>query len=248
METSELYLSVIIPFYNDERKAHNLEIVSAYLKKQAFSYEIIAVSDGSKDKTVELIRNMMPQIPNLRVIDRKENMGKGYTVREGMLSAKGKVRLFMDSDNGTDISNFDKMRPLFDKGYDVVISSRDKKDVAGAGQAHPQPWVKRQLGNMGNLYIQIMAVWGIWDTQNGFKAFRDYAAEKIFKISKINRWTFDVEVLALARKFNYKIGIIPIMWNDDPDSRVNLWGYIKSLLEVTKLRWNLIRGEYDQEN
>ncbi len=246
MEKSEIYLSVIIPFYNDEKKIHNLEAVSGHLKKQAYSYEILAVSDGSTDKTVEMLRNMMPQIPNLRIIDRKENKGKGYTVREGMLAAKGKVRLFTDSDNGTDISNFDKMRPLFDQGYDVVISSRDKKDAPGAGQKFPQPWFKRQLGNMANLYIQIVAgLWGIWDTQNGFKAFRDYAAERIFKISKIDRWTFDVEVLSLAKKFSYKIGVIPIQWVNDPDSRVNIIGYIKSLFDVAGLRWNLMRGKYN---
>jgi dolichyl-phosphate beta-glucosyltransferase len=154
----------------------------------------------------------------------------------------------MDSDNGTDISNFEKMRPLFDKGYDVVISSRDRKDAEGAGQLHPQPWLKRQMGNMGNLYIQIVAgLWGIWDTQNGFKAFRDYAAERIFKLSKINRWTFDVEVLALSKKFNYKIGVVGIMWVDDPDSRVNLWGYVKSLLDVARFKWSLVRGRYDEK-
>lgn len=248
MEKSEIYLSVIVPFYNDEKKVHNMETISAYLQKQAFSYEIIAVSDGSQDKTVEMLRNMAPQVPNLKVIDRKENHGKGYTVREGMMAAKGKIRLFTDSDNGTDISNFEKMRPLFDQGYDVVISSRDKKDAPGAGQLHPQPWLKRQMGNMGNLYIQIVAgLWGIWDTQNGFKAFRDHAAERIFKVSKIDRWTFDVEVLTLAKRFGYKIGIIPIMWTDDPDTRVNLWGYIKSLLDVAKFRWNIIRGKYNEE-
>lgn len=248
MEKSEIYLSVIVPYYNDEKKVHHMEVISAYLKKQAFTYEIIAVNDGSRDRTAEMLKNLMPQVPNLKVIGEEENHGKGYVVRKGMLAAKGKIRLFMDSDNGTDISNFDKMRPLFDKGYDVVISSRDEKDAPGAGQKFPQPWHKRQMGNMGNLYIQIVAgLWGVWDTQNGFKAFRDHAAERIFKISKINRWTFDVEVLALAKRFGYKISIIPVQWINDPDSRVNLLGYIKSLLEVAKFRWGLIRGKYDEQ-
>lgn len=246
--TSEIYLSVVIPLYNEERRLQNLEKISEYLRKQAFSYEIILVSDGSKDRTVEVAQKMSVSIPNVKIIDRKENRGKGYTVREGMLSAKGKIRLFTDIDNSTDISYFDKMRPLFDQGYDVVISSRDEKDAKGAGQKFPQPWAKRQMGNMGNLYIQIVAgLWGIWDTQNGFKAFRDYAAERIFKLSKIDRWTFDVEVLALSKKFNYKLGIIPVMWINDADSRVKLLGYIKSLLEVAKFRLDLMRGKYEEE-
>ncbi len=247
MNNSETYLSVIVSLYNEEKRAEKgLKIFSSYLQKQPYSYEIIAVNDGSKDKTADVVRDLQTSIPNLRLIDRKNNMGKGYGIKEGMLAAKGKIRLFTDIDNGTDISYFEKMRPLFDKGYDIVISTRDSKDAPGAGQDVPQPWHKRLMGNMGNLYIQIMAVPGIWDTQNGFKALRDYAAEKIFKLITINRWTFDVEVLALARKFNYKIGIIPIHWVNDPDTRVKITGYIKSLLEVSKIRWNLVRGVYNK--
>ena len=90
-----------------------------------------------------------------------------------------------------------------------------------------------------------MAVPGIWDTQNGFKAFRDYAAEKIFKLAKINRWAFDVEALALARKLDYKIAIIPIHWINDPKSHVSLMGYFRTLWEVLKIRWNLNRNKYE---
>lgn len=241
----QVYLSVIIPAYNEENRiAESLKKFSSYLQKQPYSYEILVVVDGAKDNTANIVSGLKNEIPNLEVIDRKENKGKGYSVRQGMLEAKGEIKLFTDADNSTDISYFEKMQPLFEQDYDIVISTRDSKDASGAGQKVPQPFLKRMLGNMGNLYIQILAVPGIWDTQNGFKAFTKESAKNIFSCSKIDRWAFDVEALALARKFGYKIGIIPIQWINDTASHVKLSGYIKSLLEVFKVRWWLITGKY----
>ncbi|MCX6731590.1 MAG: glycosyltransferase family 2 protein [Candidatus Parcubacteria bacterium] len=242
---TDIYLSVIVPAYNEEERiVKTLETISSYLQKQPYSWEVLVVNDGSRDNTANVIRSFALRVSNLRLIDRKENKGKGYTVRQGILEAKGRIRLFTDADNSTDISYFEAMRPFFDKGYDIVISTRDSKDAEGAGQEVFQPWHKRMMGNLGNLYIQFMAVPGIWDTQNGFKAFRDYAAEKIFRVAKINRWAFDVEALALARKLDYKIAVIPIHWVNDPKSHVSLTGYFMTLWEVLKIRWNLNRNKY----
>lgn len=246
MDKEDIFLSVIIPAYNEEKRiVKTLRAISSYLENQSYSYEIIIVSDGAEDDTAEAVQKAGPTIPKIRLIDRKENKGKGYTVREGMLSAQGKIRLFTDADNSTDISNFEKMRPLFDKGYDVVISTRHPKDAKGARQEVSQSWYKRLMGIIGNLYIQMMAVPGIWDTQNGFKAFRNCAAQKIFSRTKINRWAFDVEALNLARKFKYKIGIIPIHWKNDPSSQVSLAAYFKFLIDILRMRWNLMRKKYD---
>src|SRR3989344_2367285 len=165
MPKLDVYLSVIIPAYNEaERLPKTLRRFQEYFSAQPYSYEILVVSDGSKDRTADIVGSMEGEIKNIRFIDRKKNMGKGYSVREGMLAAYGKIRLFADADNATDISHFDKMRPLFDEGYDLVICSRDPKDAPGARQAVPQRRWKRFLGNLGNLYIQFMAVRGIWDT------------------------------------------------------------------------------------
>jgi len=244
MPKPDIYLSVIVPAYNEaEKLPKTLKRFQEYLFQQAYSYEIIVVNDGARDNTADVVRNMERDIKNLRFIDRKKNMGKGYTVREGMLQASGKIRLFMDADNGTDISHFEKMRPFFDKGYDLVISSRDPRDTPG-GEEEKQPLWRRAFGNIGNIIIRFMAVPGIWDTQNGFKAFRDHAAEKIFRLAKIDRWLFDVEILALAKRLNYKIGIIPAHWINDPRSFVKLSSYLRSLWEVLKIRWNLSMGRY----
>ncbi len=240
MPKPDIYLSVIIPAYNEaERLPKTLRRFNEYFAAQAYNYEILIVNDGSRDDTGAVAKKMMGEIKNLRLIDRKRNMGKGYSVREGMLAAYGKIRLFADADNATDISHFDKMRPFFDGGYEVVICSRDSKDASGAKQAVAQAWWKRLLGNMGNLYIQWMAVPGIWDTQCGFKAFRDFAAEKIFSAAKINRWAFDVEALALAKRLGYKIGIIPANWINDPRSTVKASSYFRTLWEVFKIRRSL---------
>ena len=235
MSQADIFLSVIMPAYNEEDRINRtLERFHEYLSSQPFSYEIIVVNDGSHDKTLEVVEQIRAGVANLLVIGRKQNKGKGFSVREGMLKARGKIKLFADADNATDISHFE-MRSLFDRGYDVVIASRDNKDASGAKQAVPQPWHKRMLGNLGNLYIQKLAVKGIWDTQCGFKAFRGYAADKIFSSLKTDGWMFDVEALALARKFNFKIGIIPANWINDPKTHVKLLSYLKSLWEVFKI-------------
>lgn len=232
----DIFLSVIVPVYNEEdRIAKTLRRFQDYFSIQPYNYEIIIVNDGSRDKTAKIVEHMRPEIANLQIIDRKQNKGKGFSVKEGMLKSQGKIRLFADADNATDISHFDKMRPLFDMGYDIVICSRDEKDASGAKQTVGQPWYKRVLGNLGNLYIQRLVIKGIWDTQCGFKAFRNYAAEKIFSVSKVNGWMFDVEVLALARKLDFKISIIPANWVNDPKTHVKFSSYLKSLWEVFKI-------------
>jgi len=243
---NQIYLSVIIPAYNEEKTISNTLLdIDNYLSKQDFTSEIVVVSDGSKDKTAQVVNNLTKLINNLRLIDNQENHGKGWVVRQGMLEAKGKYRLFMDADNATTVDHFDKIRPFLNKGYEIVIGSREKKDAPGAKQAVPQTFIKRHLGNMGNLLIQLLAVPGIWDTQCGFKVFRSDVAENIFKRCKMDRWALDIEALALAKKFKYKIGIIPVYWINNPESRVGIKGYFITFRELFKIKWNLIRGKYD---
>ena len=244
----KIYLSVVIPAYNEEKSIGNtLLAIDHYLSKQDYSYEIIVVNDGSKDKTAQIAEKFSGLVKNLRLIDNKENHGKGWVVRRGMLEAKGEIRLFTDADNATTIDHFEKMMPLFKEGKQVVIGSRDKKDAKGAKQAVPQSFLKRQLGNFGNILIQLVAVPGIWDTQCGFKAFVAKAAEDIFSRCKINRWGFDIEAMALTRKLNYRLGIIPVYWINNPNSSVSWKGYLNTFRELFKIKWNLIRKKYAQK-
>ncbi len=238
-----MYLSIIIPAYNEaSRLPKTLREVDKYLSTQNYEYEIIVVNDGSKDKTAEVVKDLMLEIKNLKLIDNKENHGKGYVVRQGMLQAKGDYRIFTDADNSTSIEQIEKMLPEFKNGYDVVIGSRD---IKGAVIAVPQPWWRRKLGDIFNLIVQVIAgLWGIWDTQCGFKGFSKEAVENIFPKCRINRWAFDVEVLVIAKRLGYKIKEIPVTWINSPETKVRFKGMVKMLFEVIQVRWNIIICRY----
>jgi len=244
-DQTPLRLSVVIPAYNEaERISTTLLSIDKYLSTQEYAYEILVVIDGAKDNTEQVVGELAKTVENLRVVSNKQNHGKGFVVRQGMLEAKGTWRLFMDADGATPISFVEDMWPLADRGYKVIISSRDSKDAPGARQVVKQPLVKRLMGNMANILIQVVGVWGIWDTQNGFKMFHEEAATRVFSVARIDRWGFDIEALALARKFGYRIGIVAVEWKNDPRSHVTLGGYINTFVELFKVRFNLLRGVY----
>lgn len=239
------YLSIIVPAYNEAtRLPRILHRIQEYLPRSSVSAEIIVVLDGPTDATLDVARAATRDVPQVRIIDRKVNRGKGYTVKEGMLAARGEIRLFTDADNSTDIAHFDKMLPLFEQGCDVVIASRNPADALGADQVVSQAWYKRALGRVGNRIVQLAAVPGIWDTQCGFKAFRAEAAERIFSQTTIDRWGFDIEVLALAQRMGYKIGIVPAGWINDDRSHVKPVNYLHVLGDTFTVRRNLLTGKY----
>jgi glycosyltransferase involved in cell wall biosynthesis len=245
MTTSKLDLSIIVPAYNEAaRLPTTLKRFHAYLANKDLSYEIIVVLDGCTDNTREILRGLQGAITNLRILDRSENRGKGYTTRQGMLAATGRIRLFADADNSTDIAHFDQMMPLFDNGYDLVIASRNSNDAPQALQAVPQALYKRFFGRAGNVIVQILAVPGIWDTQCGFKAFRADVAERLFSSVTIEGWGFDIEVLALARALRYRVGIIPANWANDERSHFGSLDYLRVLGETLKIRHNFIMRKY----
>lgn len=240
----EVRLSVIIPAYNEERRLpRTLAEIDKYLRKQNYNYEIIVVNDGSKDRTAEVVRELFLGIRNLKLIDNKENHGKGWVVRQGMLQAQGEYRLFSDADNSTSIDQVEKMWPEFKNGHEVIIGSRD---IKGAVLPVPQGKMRILLGNTFNLIVQAVAgLWGIWDTQCGFKGFTRKAAESIFPKCQIDRFAFDVEALVLAKRLGLKIKEIPITWINDPESRVKFKNMVKMLIEVFQIKWNLIIKRYN---
>jgi len=238
-------LSVIIPAYNEEKRIEKtLKEIDVYLSRQNFDYEILVVDNGSKDRTREIVRELQGgRIKGLRLIERNSG-GKGKAVSAGMLEAIGDFRIFTDADNSTSIDQIEKMWPEFQNGYNVVIGSRD---IKGAVLNPPQPWIRQiLLGEGFKLYRKIIiGLWGIEDTQCGFKGFTGKAAEEIFPKSKIGHFAFDPEILVLAQKFGYKIKEIPTIWKNDLDSKVKLGSIIKMALDLIKIKWNLITKKYN---
>ncbi len=235
------YLSVIIPVRNEAKRMPNTLIdIDKHLSKVPFEYEILIIENGSQDATFEIAKRFAEFIKNIRII-RNSRGGKGLAVQRGMLEAKGKIRLFTDADNSTTIDHFFAMEQYFKEGYDIVIGSRD---VEGAKLVPPQPWYKQVLGNIGNLIIQILLLPGIPDTQCGFKAFTERAATEIFPRMTVERWGFDFEVLAIGKLLGFKTKQIPVTWVNDIRSGVSASAYAKTLLEVLKVKWQLMRGVY----
>ncbi len=242
----EPYLSIIIPAYNEEKMiGDTLVDVYQFLLKQKYSYEILVVNDGSVDKTAEIVKTKKQVMDNLHLITNDVNQGKGYTVIRGAKNARGKFVLFMDADNATKIDDINKLLPWFEKGYEIVIGSRALKDSVIKVQ---QPLIRRILGKGGNFVIQSMILWGIKDTQCGFKCFTNEAAKAIFPKQRIQGWVFDMETLAIGKKFGYKIKEVGITWTDIPNTKMSLVKvYARSLIDVLKVRWNLVVGKYEKE-
>lgn len=242
------YLSVIIPAYKEkDRIGEHLLSIEKYLQPKGWEYEVIVITDGSPDETAQVAKSYADQVSHLRVIENKENHGKGYVVRQGLLEAKGKYRLFTDADGATAIDHLDTFLPQLEKeGYGVVIGSRDLKETTIEVQ---EPWYRVFSGNMGNWAIQIvLGLWGFFDTQCGFKIMTAEAAEQVAGRMVVDRFGFDFELLVLAKKLGFKIKQMPVRWvHENEGSTVKLFGpngYFRVLRDLFLTRLRLMTGRY----
>lgn len=246
MSDEKPYLSVIIPSYREaDRIGKNLLEIQEYLSKRSYSYEILVVTDGSPDNTPEMARSFMDKVKNLRVIENKENHGKGYVVRQGLLESKGELRLFLDADGSTSIKHLDSFIPEFEKGNDVVIGSRD---IKGAFIQIHQPKYREIMGDMGNWAIRIvLGLWSYPDTQCGFKMLNAKTAEAVASRMVVDRFGFDFELIILAKRLGFKIKQMPVRWLNEEGSSVGLTGpngFIQVLIDLFKTRLRLWAGRY----
>jgi len=239
-----IYLSVVIPAYNEEKRIANTVMeIRNYLARQGFSFEIIVVNDGSKDKTAEVVEEMCDSIPNLHLIDNEKNQGKGGVVKQGMLAAHGEYRLYVDADNAIKIDHLEDFW-LYKKDYDVVIGSIEvkgsvkKEEYVGFSKIY-----RNILGKLSKYLVRVLTVWEIHDTQRAFKLFKAEVAEKIFSKQTIMRWGFDIEVLVIAKKLGYKIKELPVKW-ENPPGRVTFLSYLNTLRELFIIKFNSISGKY----
>lgn len=237
------YLSVIIPAYKEEHRiGKTLLVLNEYFGRQNYTYELIVVNDGSSDKTAEVVISFQDKVKNLKLLDNKENHGKGYVTRQGMLSAKGEYRIYIDADNAISIEQIESFWPWLKEGFDIIIGSIE---VEGAKIEEHAAWYRRALGRWAKYLIRALTIWEIHDTQRAFKLFPAKVAEEIFSRQTITRWSFDVEILVLAKKLGYKIKELPVAWINPGESKINISSYFNALKELLKIKWNLIMGKYN---
>ncbi len=236
------YLSVVIPAYNEEKRLPpTLDDVVKYLRQQKFEWEVLVVNDGSQDKTAEVVKKFSKKEARVKLIDNRVNQGKGAVVKQGMLLAQGEWRLFMDADNSTPISEVEEFWP-HTKDYEVIIGSRY---VKGSKITERQPFIRRFISRAGNILIQLLILPGIRDTQCGFKMFSARAAEAIFPRQRFMRWSFDMEILAIAKRLGFKIKEVPVVWRNAPQSKLKAAkAALRTLKDLLLIRWNLTIGRY----
>jgi len=234
------FLSIIIPAYNEEKRLPDtLEQVFDFLKKQSFTSEVIVVENGSTDKTFEIAQGFMEQYNNLCVI--QSERGKGAAVRRGMLEAKGIYRFMCDADLSMPVEEITKFIPPAVNNFDITIASREAN---GAVRYNEPPY--RHLGGRAiNFLIQLFILPGLNDTQCGFKCFSAKVADDIFALQTLNGWSFDIEMLYVARRHQYKILEIPIHWVHHPETKVNaVRDAIRMIQDIFRIRVNALRGMY----
>lgn len=240
------YLSIVIPAYNEEsRIGGTLTETFDYLDKQSYESEVIVVNDGSRDRTVEVVRELERHVGDrLRLLENPGNRGKGYSVQNGMLRAKGEIALFYDADLATPTSEIVKVvEPIAENRYDVVFGSRAlDRSLIGIRQSS----IREAVGRVGNLIQFALTGLTFKDTQCGFKAFRREAAQSVFRLQRIEGFGFDPEILFIAKKLGWRLLETPVRWNHVEGSKVNpISSPIKVLLEVSTIRWNSLTGKYD---
>jgi dolichyl-phosphate beta-glucosyltransferase len=234
-------VSLILPAFNEAGTiVKTILETGRYFRARGLRYEIIVAADGD-DGTRELALETARRGQPVRVIGNRQRSGKGRGVREAVALAQGKIVGYADADNKVPIEEFDKMRPCFSRGYDVVIGSRAMRE----SQIEKRQPLFRQIGGKGfGVFMHaVVGLKGITDTQCGFKFFTREAAREVFRRQRIDGYMFDVEILAIARRLGYRIQQIPIRWRDDGDSRLALLsGNARNVIDIFRIRLAQGRG------
>ncbi len=236
--------SIVIPAYNEAaRIGATLERVLSFVRQQGWDAEVIVVNDGSRDKTAEIVQSFAAKNPILHLVENPGNHGKGYSVRNGMLQARGRIILFSDADLSSPIEESLKLFAALDGGADVAIGSRW---LRAEMQTQRQPLHRQLFGRIFNILLRITLGLQYADTQCGFKAFKRAAAQAIFPWQKIERWGFDPEILFLARKFDFKVEEIPVHWGHSGGARINPFiDGARMFQEMLRVRWYSLTGKYE---
>ena len=233
-------ISIVIPVYNEQHRISSfLSSVTKFLQKNDFSYEIVIVDDGSTDKTVTTIEQILDEkVPGtFRVVQLPVNAGKGAAIRKGMLEANGEYIFFLDADGSTSIEEIDRFMRSFTQGTDIYIAQRTLKQKA--------PFKRKIFGYgyimLANLLLQL----DVKDITCGFKCYRRGCVQTIFSRQTLNNWSFDAENVFTARKHGYRIEEIQVTWEHTPGSKVKVFkNIIVCGFDLLRIRLNDMRGLY----
>jgi glycosyltransferase involved in cell wall biosynthesis len=237
------FVSIVIPAHNEEtRLPHTLEQVLAFLTEQDYASEALVVENGSSDRTFEIAESFARQQPTLRVL-REAERGKGLAVRRGMLEAKGQYRFMCDADLSMSIEQISHFIPPAVENVDIAIGSRE---AVGAIRFNEPPY-RHIGGRLINLIIRALILPGLQDTQCGFKCFSAAAAEQVFRLQTLPGWSFDIELLYLARRRDLTIREIPIQWQFNPETKLSaVQDALRMVRDIFIIHRNARRGLYDR--
>jgi glycosyltransferase involved in cell wall biosynthesis len=241
---SEPFLSIVIPAYNEAlRLGNTLEKVRQYLESRNYAGELLVVDDGSTDQTGEFLQEVQRLHPALRVLRNDSNRGKGFSVRRGVLEARGELVLFTDADLSAPIEETNKLlAALESSGADAVVGSRAlQRRLIGVHQ----PWWREWAGRAFNHLVRFFTGLNIRDTQCGLKLFRRASTRRAFELQRVHGFGFDPEVLFLIERFGGKVVEVPVRWNDNPATKVRfLRDALRMFLDLITLRWRAATGQY----
>ena len=210
---------MIVPAFNEEaRIASSLSRIVEY-SAQPYTWHVTVISDGSTDRTEEIVGDFAAKHPEITLVSYKPNRGKGYAVRKGMLEVEGELLSFLTADLATPQEETEKLLAHIKEGADVAIGSRPLRE---SRLEKRQPWYREAFGRLANGLVQLLAIRGIKDTQCGFKMFRLAVARDVFKRCTMDGFSFDLEALMIARDLGYRIDEIPIRWSHQEGSKVVL--------------------------
>ena len=243
MSENQFELSIVIPAFNEEKRIGNtLEQIVRYFKTPPVRFEVIVVDDGSSDRTSEIAAQKLMDIPS-QILRNPTNQGKGFSVREGVLAAKGETILFTDSDLSTPIEEFAKLKStLLEEDYDIAIGSRDT--ASSQVEVH-QNIMRETMGKTFNVIARLLSFREIHDSQCGFKAFKKEAGKALFWRQKLTGFCFDAEILFLAQKMGFRIKEIGVRWRNSPQSKVKvIRDSLRMLFDLFQIRFLHLGEKY----
>lgn len=215
-----LKYSIVVPTYNEEKRIeHTIKTISDFFKRKEETFEIIVSDDKSTDNTIKVLEKASGEFSDLKILKSDANYYKGWPVKMGILASSGDYILMTDADLSTPITEADKLQTAIDSGYDLAIGSRI--DEKGHDERESQPAYRRVIGKIFT-YMRKFLTPEIKDSQCGFKMFQRVVAHDLFQRQKIKNIIFDVEILFLAKKLNYKIAQVPVKWIYSGETRMRL--------------------------